>query len=510
MRVIGIYFFILLLNCTCSYAQTSLKELKLVYGNYAVGFKHDLLYDSSRTYKRVSDWDNQFRPRPIPISIWYPALRSQDTLPLLTVSHYMEILKEEEEWEYLPNEQLLNWFYYENNTQNHSHLTEKTNGHLDATPFESRFPTIIYAPSYQASSTENFALCEFLASHGFVVLSSPSRGTESRLMEGGTAKDMETQARDIMYLIQLALQSPQTDPSRIATMGFSFGGLSNVLAQMQNRYIKAIVSLDGSIKYQYNTLKKSSFASIDKVTVPFIHMAQKNIPKEVMLADHIDTTLNTSFEFYDSLRYSHAYRLKFNKLTHSYFSSMGVLFENRDPKQDKSDQEIMESYRWVATYTLQFLNAYLKQDAKGLAFLQTTPEGNGIPKELISMQLKEPEKATITFEDFHENAKANRYDQLNKLYQSIRKNHPTFEINEGQLNNLGLHLVYNPKTTMQGIHILSFATEIFPQSGNLFDSLAEAYLYAGDKEKAAVYFKKSLVLSPENEHAINRLKQLGK
>lgn len=218
-------------------------------------------------------------PRPIPVSIWYPAAKSQDSVPVLAISHYMEILKEEEEWEHLPNEQILNWFYYDNNTKNRKHLAEKTNARSNASPVERKFPTIIYAPSYQASSIENFALCEFLASHGFMVISSPSRGTESRLMEGGMEKDMETQAQDIMYLVHLALQSPQTDASRIATMGFSFGGLSNVLAQMQNRYIRAIVSLDGSIKYQYKTLKKSPFGAMDNMTVPFIHMAQKDIPK---------------------------------------------------------------------------------------------------------------------------------------------------------------------------------------------------------------------------------------
>lgn len=228
----------------------------------------------------------------------------------------------------------------------------------------------------------------------------------------------------------------------------------------------------------------------------------------MLLADHIDTTLNSSFQFYDSLKYSQAYRLQFNKLTHAYFSSMGILFLNRDPRQDKSDTEIMESYKWVATYTLQFLNAYLKQDASGLAFIGATPEKNGVPEGLITMQSKKPEKACFTFEDFHEQAKAINYEHLNELYQTIRKNQPAFEIAEGQLNDLGLQLTYNPKTTMQGIHILSFATDIFPQSGNLFDSLAEAYLYAGEKEKAIINFKKSLALSPDNENAINRLKQL--
>jgi hypothetical protein len=42
----------------------------------------------------------------------------------MTVLAYMKILKQEEEWEYLPDEQILNWFYYPNTRENRKHLTE--------------------------------------------------------------------------------------------------------------------------------------------------------------------------------------------------------------------------------------------------------------------------------------------------------------------------------------------------------------------------------------------------
>jgi hypothetical protein len=64
-------------------------------------------------------------------------------------------------------------------------------------------------------------------------------------MEGGTEKDMETQARDIEFLIK-ERQRCQCRSASMATIGFSFGGLSNVLAQMRNSRIKAIVSLDAA------------------------------------------------------------------------------------------------------------------------------------------------------------------------------------------------------------------------------------------------------------------------
>jgi len=40
--------------------------------------------------------------------------------------------------------------------------------------------------------------------------------------------------------------------------------------------------------------------------------------------------------------------------------------------------------------------------------------------------------------------------------------------------------------------------------------LGEAYLFIGHKTNAIINFKKSLALNPENQNAIDRLKQLKK
>jgi len=491
-----------------SLSPTSLKEIDLVNGDYKVGFKHYFTADSTRTYKRLYDWNNKAIPRPISVSIWYPSNENISSVEPLTVLDYMEILKIEEEWENLPNKQILNWFYYANTPANQKQLQEKTTGYHNLKSAAGKFPVVVYAPSYQASSIENFALCEYLASHGFIVISSPSRGTENRFFEGGTAKDMETQARDIEFLIKEVAKLPNANISQLSTMGFSFGGLSNVLAQMRNENIKAIVSLDGSIKYQFSTLKKSPFFNLEKVNVPFIHMTQKDIPELVLKEENIDPSLNTDFEFYDSLTNSHAFQLKFHDLTHSYFSTLGVLFQQRDKRQDKSDAEIMNSYKWMSAYTLNFLNAFLKDDEEALRFLKNKPIENGVPEELMEQKSKQPIQDAFTFQDFNELASLQDYQKLEELYDSILKKHPSLELPEWMFNNLGLQLVFNPKTSQSGINIFLLAVSIYPNSANLFDSLAEAYLQVGNKEKAKENFEKSLDLYPENENAIERLKQL--
>ena len=500
---------LLLFQVSLLQGQTSIHDIDLVNGNQVVGFRHYTASDGTRTYKRVSDWNNKSIPRPIPISIWYPSMENTKSLKPMKILNYFEILKEEEEWEYLPNEQLLNWFDYSNTLENQKHLNEYTSAYADIVPAKGKFPVVIYAPSYQASSIENFLLCEYLASHGYIVISSPSRGKENRFLEGGTEKDMETQARDIEYLIGELAKNPNADIDQIATIGFSFGGLSNVVSQMRNESIKAIVSLDGSVKYQYNTLKKSPFFNIEKVDVPFIHMAQKDIPKKVLEEDHINEELNYKFEFYENLTYSKAFQLKFHHLTHAYFSTLGVLFQDRDKRQDKSDLEIMHSYKLVSTYTLKFLDAFLKNDANALIFLENQPSENGIKNDLISQQTKQAQGKVFNFEDFNNLAAKQHYKNLKELYALTLKEIPSMELPEGNLNNLGLQLVFNPETSKQGINVLLLATDIYPNSSNLYDSLAEAYLFVGNKKMAIENFEKSLTLNAQNQNASQRLKELS-
>ncbi len=489
-------------------AQTSFKEIDLENGKYKVGFRHFTTSDSTRTYSRIFDYSNKKLARPIPISIWYPSEQNISYKEPMIVLDYLEILKEEEEWEHLPDEQILNWFYYPNTPANQKHLGEKTTAYTNAEFVKGKFPVIVYAPSYQASSIENFALCEYLASNGFVVVSSPSRGTQARWFSNDNAKEMETQARDVEFLMKEVAKFPIADYGKIAIMGFSFGGLSNIIVQNRNGNVKAVISLDGTERYQYDLLNESPFFNAQNIDIPYIHMAQKDIPEIVLKEDGIDAELNTKFQLFDSLSNNRAYRLKFHNLTHSNFSTLGVLFANRDKRQDKSDLQIMESYKIVARYALNFLNATLNENEDALKFIDNNPSNNGINNGLLSHKIKQPERNEFTFQDFNDIASGKNYENLFQLYNSMLKTYPSFQIPEGNLNTLGLQLVFNQKTSLQGINILLLGIKLYPTSANLYDSLAEGYLFIGEEEKAIESFEKSLELNPQNQNAIDRLKQL--
>jgi tetratricopeptide (TPR) repeat protein len=168
----------------------------------------------------------------------------------------------------------------------------------------------------------------------------------------------------------------------------------------------------------------------------------------------------------------------------------------------------MESYKWASTYTLNFLNAFLENDDKALKFIENKPTDNGVRNGLITQRAKQPEIVAFTFQDFNDMASKRNYENLLQLYDSITKMHPSFKIPEGNLNYLGLQLVFNPNTSLQGINVFLLATKLYPNSANLYDSLAEGYLFVGSKVKAIENFEKSLELNSQNQNAIDRLKQL--
>ncbi|WP_339841875.1 prolyl oligopeptidase family serine peptidase [uncultured Maribacter sp.] len=489
--------------------QTSLKEINLKSGAYNVGFKHYTTIDSTRLYIIENDFNNQLVYRPIPVSIWYPAVIDNKNSKQLTVLDYLQILKEEEESKNLPNELLLDWFPELGDTpQNRAHLSEKVNALLNTNFLEGKFPVIVYAPSYQASSIENFALFEYLASNGYVVISSPSRGTDTRWLEGGTTKDMETQSRDVEFLLKEIHKYEYIDFDRIALMGFSFGGLSNAITVMKNKKISALVSLDGTERYNYPVLEKSPYFNVDRFNIPYVHFAQKDIPVEILTSDKIPAELNYKFQLYDSLNYSDTYSYKFHDLTHSYFGTVGVLFSYRDKRQDKSDDKIMASYKLLSQHTLQFLNATLKNEESAKEFIENSPDKNGILKNLVSKKIKKSLTKEFDYNDFKNLALNQGHRDLIPLYEKTVAKHSTLKLEEGMLNNLGIRLSFNAGKMEQGINVFLLALHIYPKSANLYDSLALAYLYNQDHKNAIANFKKSLKLNPENQHAIDKLKQL--
>lgn len=101
--------------------------------------------------------------------------------------------------------------------------------------------------------------------------------------------------------------------------------------------------------------------------------------------------------------------------------------------------------------------------------------------------------------------------QLLSLYQQLKKKYSdqyNFD-NEAALNMIGYDYLGRKKVD-DAIVIFEYNTRLFPQSGNVFDSLGEAYYRKGDKQKALLNYKRSLELDPSNVTAKQVIEELGK
>ena len=72
---------------------------------------------------------------------------------------------------------------------------------------------------------------------------------------------------------------------------------------------------------------------------------------------------------------------------------------------------------------------------------------------------------------------------------------------ETKLTKAGLHLANSGR--MEGVQvaigILSFVTQLFPNSANAWKNLAQAYVKVGDREKAVELLEKTIALDLNGE-----------
>jgi pimeloyl-ACP methyl ester carboxylesterase len=485
-------------------------------GPHAVGVKFVQQYDRARLYKTRIDLitgepAQGERTRPIHTIVWYPAVRAGTPV---AYRQYLETIPTEDEF-----------------TRSVADVKRMTDERIDgnagvrrgallrdiARPMQAvrdaraengKFPVVIYAPSYSAPAMENADLCEYLASQGYIVLSSPSLGAHTRSMTVDL-DGVETQAADISYLIAYAGTLPQADTSKVAVVGFSWGGLANVFAAAKDERIRALVSLDGSLRgysrFVDSGKDAAKYVTPTRVSVPLLYLGAR--PKTVEELNREET--GTLYSFMNEMKYSDVYIVSMLPMKHANFSSYAMRMAPDDGFGDYTRDEVALAHSWAARYTRHFLDAYLKDDAAGLAFVNNTPAANKAPAHMMITDIhRKKDTVPPTLENFVQRLAADGFDKAIGVYDQFAAQGSAFKLDPNEIYGWGAQLA-RLNHPAQAREIFRLGTHLHPDLSFMVDGLAEMQAKTGQTQEAVKSYRRMLELDPNNVDAAKYLKEHG-
>jgi hypothetical protein len=507
---------------------------KLSPGPYAVGFRSVWQLDYSRTYQMVFDDKTSYAagkaPRPILVNIWYPALEPDEPVPMAHGDYLaietgdVRLAKFATKLAAYNRAVVCKEVMYKTAAE----LTERQRQVLDqfwktptasfrnATPVDSRFPLVIYHSGFGSSFEDNAVLCEFLASHGFVVIGSAFQDSSGETFNVGGA---EKSARDMGYLIAYARRFSYVDWNHVGVVGHSGGAQFALIARSSEASpLDAVVSLDTTQDYysladrRWDYLKDPVIKNAENMAVPILMVANAH----------------AFFELADRLKGSERQYLTVSGLDHNDFISQGIIhhelecrLEPGKPELRTQLQRARSSYEAICACVLDFFEGCFKRnwhEKSALAKqLEQNPENGRAPHlELVPRGATGPEpfrddlNLPPTPRQFRPLLAKRGLESTLTLLERYHARAPHAAIFEG---NFGFALIDELLEKGQTHDAIAFQ-RLYGKFGlNVVkDLLALGDMYRGRKEteRARAIYQKARALEPDNAEVAKRLKELPK
>jgi hypothetical protein len=511
---------------------------KLTPGPHQVGFKSLWQLDHARRYNMTFSDGTTYAtgkaPRPILINVWYPAKPLADARPMVHGDYLdiastdpiltkfaaalisydrdviaKELLRKSEKDLTESGKQLFQQF-----------LDTPTACFRNAPAPAGKFPLVIYHAGHGSSFEDNAVLCEFLASHGYVVMGSAFQESSGKSFN---VEGKHTSADDFQFLIRYARTLANVDCEHLGIVGHSGGAHAAITYRTQQScFADAIVSLDTTQDYygvsdlRWENMTTSVAQNRLHMTGPLLMVANPH----------------AFFEMADSITPARRYYFTIKALDHNDFISQGKIgraMRSRLPaaKPAKADQDVKEkaereaveqAYEALCNYVLQFLNAELKGDAKAKAYLatqfRTTPLAGDAPHvEYIAPgttgaePYAESSSQPPTPRQVRAFLRKHGSDKTIALFKRFRGSQPTAPIFS---STFGLALVgdlLNEGRVQDAIAFRDYYKEFGDDCARLLQGWGDVYLRFGRTALAADNFKKVLLLDPTNKEAAEKLKK---
>ena len=308
-------------------------------GKYLVGYSDTVVYNEDQYYSFL----NYEGHKPYFVSMWYPLSKDTNSSPgvyndyfSFDVSENLKGLRDSlvqmqqtslirygirnrlDSWddrEYTKPEQEL--FY--------KILSTKVNAiQSDKLP-RIKYPVIVYHHGMGSTKEDNSVLFEYLASHGFIIISSNYHWPNQRELLADAKNDLQ-------FIIDYTMTLSFIDQDQIHFLGHSWGSqMGLILNQTGNHTIKSFILLD-------NTLEQMSLEQVGRY-YPDLDSVFRNHPNDFQTKTYVITTQKTykengeyvenpvpefeAFKLIDNRNFEFLIARK--TLSHEAFTSMGAL-----------------------------------------------------------------------------------------------------------------------------------------------------------------------------------------
>jgi pimeloyl-ACP methyl ester carboxylesterase len=390
----------------------------------------------------------------------------------------------------------------------------------DAATAKGVFPLVIYHAGAGSSYEDNAVFCEFLASHGFVVLGSAFPQASGKSFN---TDNQDGSHRDLDFLIAYARQLPNVDWKHVGLIGHSAGAQAALTyCARAGCPIDAVVSLDTTQDYRgvndpQWTFTPQMVRNANEFTCPVVFAAGPQ----------------AFFELADLLRNAERFYFAIDRLEHNDYIAQGSIHRDRmvqlrrdDEGQDRKARaeeeaeltQVRESYRSLCVYVLRFFEAKLKDDATAKEFLanqyRTTKFGGGEPH--VDYMVKgrtgpdryesgdEPPSPRQVRPFLREHGPQKTIDLL-KRFREKAPAHPIFA------DNFEFFLVtdlLDRGKIEDAIALRDYFRETKLDCNAFLLSLGKSYERLGLAKPAAVFYRRLLRLDPANAEAAARLKDV--
>ena len=471
-------------------------------GSHAVGFMAIEKYDYSRTFQPKRDYFGRILPgeraRPIQVCVWYPAIEQADAMPVVLSEYAFTPPEDQGFYDFLSAVQnrevvFLHRVFRNNQTTVLEALSTDMNAVKNADPAPGKFPVLIYHSDFNSGIAENAVLCEYLASHGFVVALTHAFGSAAVRSEPSAA-GLETMVGDMEFVIGAIRDLDFIDTDKLGIFGCRAGGIAGLLLQMRNYSVDAVVGVQAVVTDPEwaEVVTSNPYYDIARMTAPLldIHAGGEEGQSEISV---------------EAFMYASRYSLEFTDTRGFEFTTYGLLpgmFMPPDTPEPTSDSS-SDTYESVCRYVLEFFDGHLNGSEESLAFLVGPPsETAGATMNRMEAQDRPP-----TQEEFIGILTDGNVETAVELYEKFTAVDPDrILFPEATMNITGYRFLQQGRVS-EAIALFKMNADTYPQSANCWDSLAEAYIANGDNEHALECVEKVLETLPEDTSISDDLRQ---